>query len=89
MEEQSYSQMQTTYLLYGFPIKNKKCAKNSDFEDTIIKHVVSFILHKDHVVTTLCGEKTLYLGPDESIILPTLCKKLRPKELWENYACTT
>ena len=76
-------------LLSCFPIENIKHVKNSDFEDTIIKHVVSFILHKDHAVKTSWGEKTFYLGPDESITLPRLLRKLLPKELWENHVCSS
>ena len=75
--------------LYGFLIQNKKRVRNSTFEDTTIKHIVTFIIHKDHVVATPWGDRTFHLGPDNNITLPRLCRKRSFKELWNKYIRTT
>ena len=53
--------------------------------EQMIKDAVSFILHKDHVVTISWGDKNFQLGADESITLPRLCRKVPPKHIWESY----
>ena len=51
----------------------------------MIKDAVFFILHCDHVVTISWGHKKFHLGPDETITLPRLCRKLRPIDIWQSY----
>ncbi len=51
----------------------------------MIKDAVSFVLHKDHVATLSWGDKTSQLGPEESITLPRLCRKVPPKHIWDAY----
>ena len=72
-------------LLHGIPIDTKRQARTTNVDEPTIKNTVSFILHKDHVVTTSWGDKSFRLGPNETIILPRLCRKLSPKDLWESY----
>ena len=75
-------------LLNGIPVDTKRRARTTNIDELVIKHVVSFILHKDHVVTTSWGEKTFHVGPNEVIILPRLCRKLSAKDMWESYKAT-
>ena len=40
--------------------------------EDMIKHAITFILHKDHVTTVSWGDKQFMLGPDEIVTLPRL-----------------
>ena len=73
-------------LMDGFAIKERKQSR-ARVEETLIKEAVSFILHKEHVFTTSWGDKVFQLGTDtdETIILPKLCRKISPKDLWSSY----
>ena len=73
----------TNCMFFRLTIGNE--IKIISFEDTIIKHVVSSILHKYNAVTTSWEGRTFhYLDPYESIVLPRLCRQ-NPflKELWK------
>ena len=72
-------------LLHGNAIGRSRKTRSTHVTETMIKDAVAFILHKEHVVTISWGDKTFQLGPDESITLPRLCRKLPPKHLWEAY----
>ena len=52
----------------------------------MIKHTITFILHKDHVIIVSWGDKQFMLGPDEIVTIPRLCHKIPPKEIWNSHA---
>ena len=72
-------------LLHGYAIDRSRKTRSTHVTEQMIKDAVSFILHKDHVVTISWGDKNFRLGSDESITLPRLCRKVPHKHLWESY----
>ena len=70
-------------LLHGYAIDCSRKTRSTHVTEQMIKDAVSFILHKDHVVTISWGDKNFQLGADESITLPRLCCKVPPKHIWE------
>ena len=72
-------------LLHGYAIDRSKKTRSTHVIEQMIKDAVSFILHKDHVVTISWGHKNFQLGPDERITLPRLCRKVPPKHICESY----
>ena len=57
-------------------------------EDEKVKEVVSYILHRDHIVTTAWGDRQFNLGLDEEVTLPRLTRKVSPLHLWDSYKKT-
>ena len=72
-------------LLHGNGIGRSRKTRSTHVTDQMIKDAVSFVLHKDHVATISWGEKTFQLGPEESVTLPRLCRKVPPKHIWDEY----
>ena len=66
----------------------KKVQTKSRINHKIIAKAVSYILHKDHIITTSWGEREYELSRDEKITLPRLCRKQSPLNLWNLYANT-
>ena len=64
----------------------KKVQTKSRINHYIIAEAVSYILHKDHIITTSWGEREYELSRDEKITLPRLCRKQSPLNLWKSYA---
>ena len=74
-------------LMNGITIQ-KKVQTKSRINDQTIAEAVSYILHKDHIITTSWGEREYELSKDEKITLPRLCRKQSPLNLWNSYAST-
>ena len=74
-------------LMNGITLQ-KKVQTKSRINHQIITEAVSYILHKDHIITTSWGEREYELSKDEKITLPRLCRKQSPLNLWNSYAAT-
>ena len=69
-------------LLHGNTIDCHRKTRFFHVTEQMIKDAASFMLHKDHVVTISMGDINFQLGRDETITLPRLCHKVRPRDLW-------
>ena len=70
-------------LMNGITLQ-KKVQTKSRISDQTIAEAVSYILHKDHIITTSWEEREYELSKDEKIILPRLCQKQSPLNLWNS-----
>ena len=71
-------------LMNGSPI-GKKAPTRCKMNNEIVAQAVSCILQKEHIITTLWGDRELNLSQTEKIILPKLPRKLPPLVLWNKY----
>ena len=51
----------------------------------LVPEIISFVLYKDHEVTTSWENQSFILSKFEKVVIPRLCIKLTPRELWNGY----
>ena len=71
-------------LLEGKPLSKNEFSRES-VPISVVKDAVSFILHRDNIVTTAWGEQSFVLSTNENVTLPRLCRKLPRKDIWNSY----
>ena len=71
-------------LMNGSPIE-KKAQTRCKINNEIVAQAVSFILQKEHIITTSWGDREFNLSQTEKIILPKLSRKLSSLVLLNKY----